>query len=80
LPVNDNKTFNQKTFTMQTPLRSASVSFSPKGGSLKNAAGDPAEKKRFNDDDDDLDDFDEEALDDLDYDSADDYDDDEEEF
>ncbi len=60
---------------MQTPKKTASASTSPKGGSLKDSADDPAERKRFNDDD-DFDDLDDETLEDLDYDSASRFDDD----
>lgn len=53
---------------MQTPRTTASKS-TPVSDLANKAAGNPAEQKKFNDDDFD-DDFEDEPLDDLDYDGA----------
>lgn len=66
---------------MQTPTLTAGKRVSPKNDFAKKAAEEPAEQKKFNDDEDDFDDdFEDDSLDDLDYDSAGGYDDEDDEY
>ncbi|WP_295772701.1 hypothetical protein [uncultured Mucilaginibacter sp.] len=65
---------------MQTPTLTAGKRVSPKNDFAKKAANEPAEQKKFNDDEDFDDDFDDESLNDLDYDGAGSYDDEDDDF
>ncbi|MVN89518.1 hypothetical protein [Mucilaginibacter aquatilis] len=65
---------------MQTPTLTAGKRVSPKNDFAKKAANEPAEQKKFDDDEDFDDDFDDESLNDLDYDGAGSYDDEDDDF
>ncbi|WP_345951458.1 MULTISPECIES: hypothetical protein [unclassified Mucilaginibacter] len=64
---------------MQTPKKTVSNSASFKSAAV-NTAEKPAEQKRFDDEDDFDNDFNDEPLDDLDYDGANRYDDEDDDY
>lgn len=64
---------------MQTPTKTASNSASSKSAFVNQTGDKPAEQKKFNDDDDFDEDFDDASLDDLDYDAT-RFDDDEDDY
>lgn len=64
---------------MQTPNKTASKS-SIKNGASVNQAAESAEQKKFKDDDDFDEDFDDEPLDDLDYDGVNRFDDEDDDY